>query len=200
MVEVSRTLLTTDKSDMGLYSLGSLQPPSVLGMRTTAESFYLPGIFPVVIEMLNNCVKLGTVEWAVALSIQEDTPSGPGALLVSTASNILRMSSSEQRWLLGHRELRTDMKGLAIGWRQWRDGCIEILSLSIVAFPAPVKASIEPIRKSGIWVLFLKYLIAFQNCLVPHLLRPFEITSLGLFYYCVSEQSQWKQTGSWLVP
>jgi len=27
-------LLTTNKSDMGLYSLGSLEPPGVLGMGT----------------------------------------------------------------------------------------------------------------------------------------------------------------------
>ena len=36
---------------------------------------------PVVIE-LNNFVKLGAIEGAVALSIPEDTPSGPEALLV----------------------------------------------------------------------------------------------------------------------
>jgi len=55
-------LLTTDKSDMGLYSLGSLEPAGVLWMRTTAENFHLPGIFPVVIEMLNNFVRLGAIE------------------------------------------------------------------------------------------------------------------------------------------
>ena len=55
-------LLTTDKNDMGLYSLGSLEPPGVLGMGTTAESFHLPGIFPVVIETLNNFVKLEAIE------------------------------------------------------------------------------------------------------------------------------------------
>ena len=52
-------LLTTDKNDMGLYSLGSLEPPGVLGMGTTAESFHLPGIFPVVIEMF---IRLGAIE------------------------------------------------------------------------------------------------------------------------------------------
>jgi len=46
-------LLTTDESDMGLSSLWSLEPPGVLGMGTTAESFHLPGIFSVVIEMFN---------------------------------------------------------------------------------------------------------------------------------------------------
>ena len=55
-------LLITDKSDMGLYSLRSLEPPSVLGMGTTAGSFHLPGIFPVVIETLSNFVKLGAIE------------------------------------------------------------------------------------------------------------------------------------------
>ena len=144
-------------------------------MGTTAESFHLPGIFPIVIEMLNNFVKLGAIGWAVALSIPEDTPSGPEALLVPTAlpSSILRTSSPDQSRLCTQR--RTE-------WKFWQSvGGSEILQEYFIehcSIPCTSLSFHRPIRKSGIWVLFL---LIVYDCL-PELLsitfpETFEIAS-----------------------
>ena len=57
----SSSLLTTERSEIGLYLYGSVELVGVLGMGT-AEDIHFCGIFPVLIERLNKSVRTGEID------------------------------------------------------------------------------------------------------------------------------------------
>ena len=58
----SSSLLTTERSEIGLYLYGSVELVGVLGMGTTEDIFHFRGIFPVLIERLNKSVRTGEID------------------------------------------------------------------------------------------------------------------------------------------
>ena len=69
---------------------------SVFGIGTTDDVFQELGSLPVVIERFNNLLSTGAILTAVDFNILADILSGPFALLVSSASNNSKTSSSVQ--------------------------------------------------------------------------------------------------------
>ena len=66
--------------------------------------------FPVLINRLNRFIRTGAMECEVPLSILQDIPSYPEALLVSKASRRLNTSSSVQKISLGCGDEESTMK------------------------------------------------------------------------------------------
>ena len=97
-------------------------------------------------------------------------PSGPDALLVSRAFNRLKTSCSVHRMSSGGGDKESAMKFRQISLKGGIVSLklLENKSLSWDTFSAFKVTSVDPRFKVGTWLDdFLRYLIVFQNCLLP---------------------------------
>jgi len=120
------------------------------------------------------------MEGAVPLSFFAEMPSGPDALLVSRAFNRQKTSCSVHRMSSGGGDKESAMtfrqsislKGGIVSLK-----LLENTSLSRDAFSAFEVTSVDPHFKVGTWLDdFLRYLIVFQNCLLPRVDTSFNFT------------------------
>ena len=111
------------------------------------------------------------MEGAVPLSIFAEMPSGPDALLVSRTFNRLKTSCSVHRMSSEGGDKESAMKfrqSISLKGGIVSLKLLENTSLSRDAFSAFEVTSVDPRFKVRTWLDdFLRYLIVFQNCLLP---------------------------------